>query len=469
MGISAFPSRLRPAGMLFCFVAGSFISGVCLAASEKNVSGPPKTPEAAPGCEAECIDSSNSADSLNTRVNQLEKSDSTALAPEDFFEKQFPPDTTENEDTTARLKTEPEDSLSADTSLYAPEPRKISFNPKALCYNGIYLNSWTAANSRRIDELITKSKGTPIGGFVIDMKDDHGFLSYTSKVPLAARIGANTKRIKDPAALVRRLHENGLVASARVVTFKDPILASYSADSTFPYAVLDSATGLPWEQDNGERWANPYDPRVHDYLLELIEELLEFGFDQIQLDYLRFPSDGEVSRCLYPVVIDSLHKADVIGLFLKKLRERIDTTEASLAVDVFGWVPWLQKDRNYWIGQDYDIIAKYADVICPMFYSSHFPESFKADYGPRRAYHIVREGTAKAVERMGQRLTGVQPYIQGFKWRAPYFGSGYLIDQILAAEESAAVGWLVWNAKNDYSALWKALDQLSAFTECKLD
>ena len=70
---------------------------------------------------------------------------------------------------------------------------------------------------------------------------------------------------------------------------------------------------------------------------------------------------------------------------------------------------------------------------------------------------------------MGQRLTGVQPYIQGFKWRAPYFGSEYLIDQILAAEESAAVGWLVWNAKNDYSALWKALDQLSAFTECKLD
>ena len=147
----------------------------------------------------------------------------------------------------------------------------------------------------------------------------------------------------------------------------------------------------------------------------------------------------------------------MIALLLSKVRRATDSAGVSLAADVFGWVPWLHKDRNYWIGQDYDLIAEHSDVVCPMLYSSHFPESFKAEYGAQRAYHIVREGTRKAVERRGKLKTGVQPYIQCFKWRAPHFGSDYLLQQMKAAEEGGAVGWIVWNARNDYSALWRAL------------
>ncbi len=357
------------------------------------------------------------------------------------------------------------DTLS-ETGIIIPEPVTIdtvftepqSDNPLALQYNGIYLSGITAANSRRLEEFIELSRGTPIGGFIIDMKDDHGRLSYTSNQPLAARIGANTGRLRDPAALVRKLHEEDLIVCARVVTFKDRFLASYiDADSTYPYAVLDSATNTPWQQDNGELWANLYDEQVHDYLLGVIEELVAFGFDQIQLDYTRFPSDGQTGRCKYPGVIDSLNRADVVGLFLSKVRRKLEGHRVSLAVDVFGWVPWLHKNRNYWIGQDYDLIAGYADVVCPMLYSSHFPKEFKAEFKEKRAYHIVREGTFKGVERRGNRSTGVQPYIQGFKWRAPFFSSSYFIDQIRAARESGAVGWIVWNASNNYSTLWEAL------------
>jgi len=334
-----------------------------------------------------------------------------------------------------------------------------SDNPLALRYNGIYISGSSLTREERIEEFIEKSHGTPIGGFVIDMKDDHGRLSYTSRLPLAAEIGANTRRLRDPEAFVQRLHEEGLIACARVVSFKDPFLANYLAgDSTYPYAVLDSATNTPWQQNNGEYWANPYDERVHDYLLGVIGELAGFGFDQIQLDYIRFPSDGRIERCSYPMVIDSLNRADVMGLFLSKVRSKLDGYDVSLAVDIFGWVPWLHKNRNYWIGQDYDLIAGHVDVICPMLYPSHFPKEFKEEFKEKRAYYIVREGTLKGVERRGRRSTGVQPYIQGFKWRAPYFGSLYLIDQMRAARESGAIGWIVWNAANNYSALWEALD-----------
>ena len=390
-------------------------------------------------------------------VNPAPLPDSLALYPI------HPPDSLVEEDSTARedsirslQRARPPDSLTHDsTSLKAA--KKISFGPRALRYNGIYLSAGSLVDSAQIGRLIVRIRGTPIGGFVMDMKDDRGFLSYPSKLPLALRIGSCTRRVKDPAALVRRLHENGLIACARVVGFKDPILSRYCENGAYPYAVLDSATGLPWKQANGETWSNPQDDRVHDYLAGVVRELISFGFDQVQLDYLRFPSDGETAGCYYPVTIDSLNKAEVIGLLLSKVRRATDSAGVSLAADVFGWVPWLHKDRNYWIGQDYDLIAEHADVICPMLYSSHFPESFKAENGPQRAYHIIREGTRKAVERRGKLKTGVQPYIQCFKWRAPHFGNDYILQQIKAAEEGGAVGWIAWNARNDYSALWRAL------------
>jgi len=350
------------------------------------------------------------------------------------------------------------DSAALRDTLVEPVPEiEPGFNSKALRFNGLYLNAYTVGDSTRIEKLFERCRNTPISGFVIDMKDDQGYLAYRSNYPLAAKIGANTGRVKNPAALVQRIHDQGMIASARVVAFKDPRLSSYCENGAYPYAVLDSATGFPWRQDNGETWANPQDDRVHDYLVAVVQELVSFGFDQIQLDYIRFPSDGDVGTCFYSVAIDSLNKAEVISLLLSRVREVIDTTRISLAADVFGWVPWLHKDRDYWIGQDYDLIAEYADVICPMLYSSHFPETFKTEYGPLRAYHIVREGTIKAVMRKGPRRTGVQPYIQGFNWQAPYFGPDYILQQMQAATEGGAVGWIVWNAKNDYSTLWDAL------------
>jgi hypothetical protein len=305
-----------------------------------------------------------------------------------------------------------------------------------------------------------RCKGTVINGFVMDMKDDMGRLTYTSRLPLALRIGSNTHRVSDPAALVRRFHDNGFVAVARVVSFKDPLLSSYmTPDSTYPFAVLNSKTGRPWRQKNGETWANPYDRQVHDYLVGVVEELLSFGFDQVQLDYIRFPTDGDMDALHYPVVPDSLSKTEVIGQFLSRIRKAADKANASLSVDVFGWVPWLGQEKTRWIGQNYDVIARYADVVCPMLYSSHFPNNFKSSFGFKRAYWIVREGTARGVDRRGQRSAGVQPYIQGFNWHSPGFGTEYILDQMRAAEESGAVGWIVWNARNDYTATWKALNE----------
>ncbi len=357
---------------------------------------------------------------------------------------------------------EPEDSAARDTLEQAS-------NPLALRYNGIYLSSGAIAKDALMEKYIARAKQHGIGGFVMDMKDDRGYLSWRSEHPVARKIGSGTGRLSDPAALVKRLHDNGLIACARVVTFKDPLLSEYVENGAYPYAVLDNSTGFPWKQNNGETWANMMDERVHEYITSIVTELVAFGFDQIQLDYIRFPSDGPTERCYYPVAIDSLNKAEIIGLLLSKVRNVTGKAGVSLAADVFGWIPWLKADRNYWIGQDYDQIASWADVICPMLYSSHFPDDFKQDYGPLRAYNIVLEGTRKAAARKGKRNTGVQPYIQNFNYKSPYYGEDYLIQQMQAADEGGGVGWLVWNARSDYSMLWKALEKIESVSQSKLE
>ncbi len=350
----------------------------------------------------------------------------------------------------------------------ARDSSRQSVNPLALRYNGIYLNSGAIARDELMEKYIARAKQYGIGGFVMDMKDDRGYLSWRSRHPLAKKIGSGTGRLSDPAALVKLLHDNGLVACARVVVFKDPLLSEYIENGAYPYAVLDSTTGFPWKQDNGETWANMMDERVHEYITGIVAELVAFGFDQIQLDYIRFPSDGPTGRCYYPVAIDSLNKAEIIGLLLSKVRSVTDTAGVSLAADVFGWVPWLSAERSYWIGQDYDQIARWADVICPMLYSSHFPDEFKQDSGHLRAYDIVIEGTRKAFARKGARNTGVQPYIQSFNYKSPYYGEDYLLGQMQAALEGGGVGWLAWNARSDYSMLWKALEKFGTILQRKL-
>ena len=405
-------------------------------------------------------------DSLAEKADPVEPEDSSAVSgttasgAEVDSLKLAADSTGKKTDTPAAL----DDSISVDSVVavpYKPPNRPLSSNPRALRYNGIYLTGYSASSTKKVENLIEESRGTVVGGFVMDMKDDQGHLTYRSEHPLSRLIGSGTDRLRNPKLLVDRLHEEGLIATARVVCFKDPILAGYAGpDSTFPFAVHDSATGQPWQQDNGEIWANPYHPEVREYLTCIVEELVCFGFDQIQLDYIRFPSDGDISRCVYPVKIDSLNRAGMIGNFLSGIRAEVDEQGISLAADVFGWVPWLNGNRAFKIGQDYDVIASYVDVVCPMLYASHFPVDFKAEHKERRAYEIYREGTRKAVERRGERSAGVQPYVQGFRWRAPYYGTRYIAEQMEASRTEGAVGWIVWNAGNRYEDLWETLDSL---------
>jgi hypothetical protein len=144
------------------------------------------------------------------------------------------------------------------------------------------------------------------------VKDPRGWIYWQSRHPIAREIGA--VRNRSPVERnVKRLNKEGIWTIAKIDVFQDSLLAKKYPEM----GILDTQTGGLWANKNGLHWVNPYDRRVWDYNIALCKELVEIGFDEIQFDYIRFPSDGDLRRIRYPIVLDGLTKAQCIGEFLK--------------------------------------------------------------------------------------------------------------------------------------------------------
>jgi hypothetical protein len=215
---------------------------------------------------------------------------------------------------------------------------------------------------------------------------------------------------------------------------------------------MDSSTGDLWADRKGLHWANPYDKRVWDYTLELCLELVGLGVDEIQFDYIRFPSDGDMSTLSYPVRRPDCSPAECIGKFLAYASERLKPTGVILSVDLFGLTAW--KTDDFGVGQILELIAPHVDVICPMLYPSHFPENFLSLESPSRyPYKIMK----LSLEMMQKRTdTALRPWIQGF-WYSPE----EIDAQLQAVADSQMESWTVWHPSGRYTETFKTLEAQS--------
>jgi hypothetical protein len=180
--------------------------------------------------------------------------------------------------------------------------------PSPYC-KGIYLTSWTAGTARA-EELIRMVERTELNTMVIDIKDSTGRVGYESQVPLAKQIGANEGRIRDIEGLLSRCHRAGVYVIARVVLFQDPCLAKARPE----WAVKDRGGDI-WRDRKGLSWMDPACKEVWRYNLDVAKEAVMKGFDEIQFDYVRFPSDGRISLCSFPFWDKRIPKHEIIRQF----------------------------------------------------------------------------------------------------------------------------------------------------------
>jgi hypothetical protein len=237
--------------------------------------------------------------------------------------------------------------------------------------------------------------------------------------------------------IVAELKERKIYTIARQVVFKDNRVYAFQRNR---YAIRDVGGG-PWGADQEERWVDSYSTWVHNYNIRVAREVLALGFDEIQFDYIRFPSDGPIGRCRWSHKQGNAYKSEALESFLRKARSQID---APISIDVFGYNAIYRAGGV--IGQDIFDMGKYIDVLSPMHYSSHFGPRYMRDV-PRdqRAHALLKLGCERPVRRSRGGFQ-VRPWLQAFEMMGATWGSGrpYMRGQILGSLEGGCNGFLWW-------------------------
>ena len=275
----------------------------------------------------------------------------------------------------------------------------------------------------------------------LDVKDENGEVAFHRLAPPLAKRAGSAMRYYDPAKTAKQVHAEGLFLIGRVVCFEDPILARARPD-----LAIRTPGGGVWENHAGLGWTNPYDKRVWDYNLRIAQAAARAGFDEIQFDYVRFPSDGNIESAVFPG-----KRKEAMGVtiarFVHYATKRLKPMGVRVSVDVFG----LSATRDLGIGQSPRRLAKIVDAIYPMVYPSHYgPGEFGLDSPvavPRRTVGRSLRDFRRQMRRGNAQLV---PWLEDFSFNGTTTLT-HVQEQIRAARRWKSGGFLLWNPSGVYT------------------
>jgi hypothetical protein len=323
----------------------------------------------------------------------------------------------------------------------APEPRFKAFK-KPEMVKGLYLTAWGAGSSKRLDNMIALLEKTELNSLVIDVRDA-GEMYFKTGIKLADESGANHIAVVNHEKMFEKLEKGGVYPIARISCFRDEFVPLKFVD-----LAVQTPDGKPWRDRSGHEWLDPYNKKNWDYIAETVEWAIDAGFPEVQLDYVRFPSEGKSSTQRFPAKDSYPNKdakpEDVIAEFAKYIRDKVKAKGAAYSADIFGIISSGKADQG--IGQELEKVSEPFDVISPMVYPSHYA---KGEYGiadPNvKPYEIVKKSLADYKKKLpGKPL---RPWLQDFFG----YGKAEVHAQIRAAKELGYDEYLIWNARNRYT------------------
>jgi len=318
---------------------------------------------------------------------------------------------------------------------------------------GIYMSSWVAGTAEMRENLINLAEKTEINSMVVDVKDYSGKISFKTKNASLNAFGAEENRIPDINNFIKELHNKNIYVIARISVFQDDYLAN-----KIPALAIKNKQGNPWKDKSGVSWLYPSNKDVWDYIINIAREAEKAGFDELNFDYIRFPSDGNLNNIKYENLAEENGKQEIIKNFFAYLHTNLKDVGVPLSADLFGLTLWRQDDMN--IGQILENTAPYFDYISPMVYPSHYPNGFNGYKNPaEHPYEIILEGMIKGKERLlaaSSTPYKLRPWLQDFNLGANY-DSAMIKKEKQAVYDAGLNSWLVWNAANRYTE--KAYDK----------
>ncbi|TSD03500.1 MAG: Uncharacterized protein Athens071416_181 [Parcubacteria group bacterium Athens0714_16] len=362
-------------------------------------------------------------------------------------------------------KTEAEKNVFVATHIKTPEQVKA-----------LYMTSWVAGTPSIRKKVIDIIDRTEINSVVIDIKDYTGKISFEVEDPILKEVGSSEKRIADVKDFIKILHEKNIYVIGRISVFQDPQFVS-----KFPeLAVKKASDGSIWKDYKGISWLDAGSKKVWDYVISIGKESYRVGFDELNFDYIRFPSDGNMKDISYPfseqkILADpNLGKAKIMEDFFRYLSSKFKGTGVTLSADLFGMVTTNSDDLN--IGQVLERALPYFDYVAPMVYPSHYPKTFIGLSNPAAyPYEVVKYSMDFAVKRAvaldnvgiattspmfnkttSQSVKKLRPWLQDFDLGATYTPE-MVRKQMQATYDSGLTSWMLWDAANTYteSALLK--------------
>lgn len=318
---------------------------------------------------------------------------------------------------------------------------------------GIYVTA-SKANST-IDDLISLVDKTELNTMVIDVKDDEGRITFLMDDQMAKEIKATKAYISDIDGLIKKLKEKNIYLIARVVAFKDPLLAKEK-----PELALKKKDGTLFLDKDGLAWVNPYKKEVWDYLVGVATQCAEVGFDEVNFDYIRFSTDSSMKQVDFGEEALNKTKIETITEFVKYACTKLRAKKIFVSADVYGAIINSSVDAKI-VGQSYLEMSRYLDYICPMIYPSHYGNgSYGIDYPDTQPYELIMGalGSSKNVLKgisEGEHKAVVRPWLQDFtaSWLKHYikYGGKEVREQIEAVYDSGYEEWLLWNGAMNYT------------------
>jgi hypothetical protein len=318
--------------------------------------------------------------------------------------------------------------------------------PKSI--RAVYLNAWVFGG-RRFFDLVRLADTTEVNAFVIDVKDDTGFLTYKSSVATAIQIGANGEiRAPDVRERLQILHEHGIYPIARIVVAKDPLLATKKTE----WSVKHTAGGL-WRDRLNFAWVDAFNDSIWVYAAELGAEAVRMGFAELQFDYVRFPDEpkSKMASAVFSARQGNETTRQGVTRNLRLLRERVRPLGVPFTIDIFGMTSSTEVDMG--IGQVWEDLVTSADVVLPMVYPSHYYGGFGDIRHPNsEPYRVVRRAIEDGIKRsapLGE-TAEIRPWLQAFTLGAPRYTGFHVKEQIRAVEDLGLTSWILWNARGVY-------------------
>ena len=313
---------------------------------------------------------------------------------------------------------------------------------------GIYMTSWVASTDSIKKGLIKIAEDTEVNSIIVDIKDYTGKVAFLMDNPKVKEFNSSENRIKDIKGFIKELHDKNIYVIGRIAVFQDPFLAKIRPD-----LYVKKSDGISiWKDYKGAMWLDPCSKEAWDYVIAIAKESELIGFDELNFDYIRFPSDGNMKDIKYTHCNTALSKPELLETFFYNLKKGLSDSSVPLSADLFGITATNYDDLN--IGQVLERAEPYFDYISPMVYPSHYPKNYNGFANPAtKPYEVIKIAMDTAVKRLITASSSplkIRPWLQDFDLGADYDAS-MIRKQKQAVYDAGLNSWLMWSPSNKYT------------------